>query len=59
MYKNIESRAKELEEYLLTWQKDFHEHPELGWCEFRTASRLAAELKCLGYHVLKNFDRSI
>src|SRR3954470_23506785 len=31
--------------------KDVHQHPELGFQEQRTAAKLAAELKVLGYQV--------
>ena len=33
---------------LIRWRRDFHRHPELGFCEFRTAARVAAELEKAG-----------
>ena len=27
---------------LTRWRRDFHRHPELGFCEFRTAAIVAA-----------------
>ena len=34
-----------------TWRRDFHQYPEVGWTEFRTASIIANELKNLGFQV--------
>ena len=36
---------------LIRWRRDFHRHPELGFCEFRTAARVAAELEKAGWRV--------
>jgi amidohydrolase len=36
---------------VVAWRRDFHEHPELGNNETRTAQVLAAELKALGFEV--------
>lgn len=36
---------------VLKWRRDFHQHPELGNREKRTAGIIAAELKKLGYEV--------
>lgn len=33
------------------WRRDFHQYPEVGWTEFRTASIIANELKNLGFQV--------
>jgi hippurate hydrolase len=38
--------------------KDIHQHPELGFQEQRTAVRLAAELKALGYEVTEGVGRT-
>jgi aminobenzoyl-glutamate utilization protein A len=40
-----------LEDRLVASRRDFHQHPELGWTEFRTASLLARRLDALGYEV--------
>jgi len=32
-------------------RRDLHAHPEVGFTEFRTASRVVEELQALGYHV--------
>ena len=36
---------------LTRWRRDFHRHPELGFCEFRTAAIVAATLEKLGWQV--------
>jgi amidohydrolase len=45
------AEAKELEEKLIAWRRDFHMHPELAYEEHRTAEIVAEHLKGLGYHV--------
>ncbi|TNC26444.1 amidohydrolase [Amycolatopsis alkalitolerans] len=37
-------------------RRDFHRHPEVGFCEFRTASRAAGILADLGWDVLVGAD---
>ncbi len=36
---------------LITWRRDFHQHPELGNREFQTAAKIAAHLQSLGIEV--------
>ena len=36
---------------LIHWRRDFHQHPEQGFLEMRTASIVAAELARLGYRL--------
>ena len=36
---------------LTRWRRDFHRHPELGFCEFRTAATVAATLAQHGWQV--------
>jgi amidohydrolase len=36
---------------VVTWRRDFHQHPELGNRELRTSKIIAEELKRLGYDV--------
>lgn len=43
--------AKKIEPKVIAWRRDFHEHPELGNREFRTAEKVAAHLKSLGLEV--------
>ena len=38
--------------------KDIHAHPELGFQEKRTAAKLAAEMKALGYEVTEGVGRT-
>jgi amidohydrolase len=47
----IDVRAKAIEEQMLTWRRDFHQHPELGNRETRTAKIVADHLKKLGLEV--------
>ncbi|NLG70793.1 MAG: amidohydrolase [Chloroflexi bacterium] len=43
--------AQELFDYTQKLRRDFHQHPELGFQEFRTASIVARELQDLGLEV--------
>src|SRR5438105_2122743 len=45
----IDEAARALEPRLIAWRRDFHEHPELGNREFRTAGIVAEHLKRLGF----------
>ena len=44
-------KADALKDQVITWRRDFHEHPELGNQEFRTAEIVAKHLKSLGIEV--------
>lgn len=44
-------RAKDIQDKIRAWRRDFHMHPELGFQETRTAARVAEILKGLGYRV--------
>lgn len=48
---NVFTMNSNLTEQMLTWRRDFHQHPEVGWTEFRTASIIAHELSQLGFQV--------
>ena len=37
-----------LKDKLIQWRRDFHQHPELGFLEMRTASIVAQTLNELG-----------
>ena len=42
-------KARNIQEHLITWRRDFHMHPELGFQEMRTSKRvgeIAEELGC-------------
>lgn len=41
---------------VITLRRDFHQYPELGFTEFRTASRVVEVLKSLGYDILYGRD---
>jgi len=43
--------ADKTEKKVIEWRRDFHEHPELGNREVKTAAKIAAELKRLGIEV--------
>ena len=47
----IDRLTQELTPQVVTWRRDFHQHPELGNRELRTAKVIAEELKRLGYEV--------
>ena len=47
----IRQRAAQIEAKLIAWRRDFHEHPELGEQETRTASIVADHLRKLGLEV--------
>ena len=44
-------KAHEIKHHLVAWRRDFHEHPELSFQEFRTAARVAEIMQALGYRV--------
>lgn len=43
--------AQELQPQLVAWRRDFHQHPELGFHEVRTAGIVADHLRNLGLEV--------
>ncbi len=45
----IDIAAAALEDQVIAWRRDLHEHPELGNREFRTAGIVAAHLNALGF----------
>jgi len=47
----IDRMAKDIEPKAIEWYKDFHQNPELGNREFRTAKIVAAHLQKLGIEV--------
>jgi amidohydrolase len=48
---DIDKLTQELTPQVVTWRRDFHQHPELGNREQRTAKVIADELRRLGYEV--------
>jgi amidohydrolase len=47
----VDKLTQELTPQIVTWRRDFHQHPELGNRETRTAKVIADELRRLGYDV--------
>ena len=47
----IETKAASLESKVISWRRDFHQNPELGNREFKTAEKIAAHLRSLGIEV--------
>lgn len=47
----IAKKTDAIEKKIIDWRRDFHEHPELGNHEFRTAKIIADHLKSLGIDV--------
>jgi amidohydrolase len=45
----IDEAARALEARVVAWRRDFHQHPELGNREFRTAGIVAEHLRGLGF----------
>jgi amidohydrolase len=47
----LDQAAKALAPQVITWRRDFHQHPELGNRETRTSQAVAVHLKSLGLEV--------
>ncbi|MDQ6813568.1 MAG: amidohydrolase [Bacteroidota bacterium] len=47
----VTQSANQLEAKVIAWRRDFHEHPELGNNELRTAAIIAKHLQSLGIEV--------
>ena len=47
----ISQKAKALENQVIQWRRDFHQHPELGNREYKTAEKIATYLKSIGIEV--------
>lgn len=50
----IDTNAEQIEQKVLEWRRDIHQHPELGNQETRTAALIAAHLRSLGMQVQEN-----
>lgn len=51
LHAQIDERAKAIEQKLIAWRRDIHQHPELGNLETRTAALVADHLRKLGMEV--------
>jgi amidohydrolase len=47
----VGKKADSLQSQIIAWRRDFHEHPELGNHEFRSAAIIAKHLQSLGIEV--------
>jgi len=47
----VSKKAAAVEEKVIAWRRDFHEHPELGNTEVRTAGIITKHLAALGITV--------
>jgi carboxypeptidase Ss1 len=54
----IIDEARTLQDRIVAWRRDFHQHPELGFEEQRTAGIVADELERLGFKVRRNVGRT-
>ena len=50
---NFSQPARQIEEYIVTWRRHFHQNPELSLQEFETTETLARELTALGLSVTR------
>jgi amidohydrolase len=48
---DVDRLAAEINQQVVAWRRDFHQHPELGNQETRTAKVIADDLRKLGYEV--------
>jgi amidohydrolase len=51
VFENLKAQAAALQPQLIDWRRDFHQHPELGFQETRTAGIVADYLQGLGLEV--------
>jgi len=51
MLTEIKNKVKEISEELVSWRRDFHRHPELGFEELRTSAVIREFLESLGLQV--------
>jgi amidohydrolase len=54
----VAQKATALESKVVTWRRDFHQNPELGNREFKTAEKIATHLRSLGIEVQTNVAKT-
>jgi amidohydrolase len=54
----IDAAADKIESKTIAWRRDFHQHPELGNREFRTAKIVADHLRSLGIEVKEGVGKT-
>ncbi len=52
----VPATGHDLQGKLIAWRRQFHKHPEPGFCEYRTAYALVTELARLGFDVRTGLD---
>ncbi len=52
------TNAKELQQEMVAWRRDFHMHPELGFKEERTSNKVAEILVSFGYRVQRGVGKT-
>ena len=58
LLQSLHDDAQALSEQLVTWRRDFHRHPELGFQEVRTAGIVADHLAGLGLEVTTGIGKT-
>jgi amidohydrolase len=58
LYDYVKTAADKMEPQTISWRRDFHEHPELGNNEVRTAKIIAAHLRKLGMEVTEGVGKT-
>src|SRR5579859_3650374 len=58
LHSQIDRAADKIESKTIAWRRDFHEHPELGNREFRTAKIIADHLRSLGLEVKEGVGKT-
>src|SRR6201996_2472868 len=54
----VDAAAEKIAPKTIAWRRDFHEHPELGNHEFRTAKIIADHLRSLGLEVKEGVGKT-
>lgn len=49
LHAELDRRAVAIEDKVIAWRRDFHQHPELAYREFRTANIIAQHLERLNF----------
>ena len=52
------NKATKIKAQLVDWRRDFHMHPELGFQETRTATRVTQALEGMGWRVTTGVGRT-
>jgi len=58
LYDYVQTAANKIEPKTISWRRDFHEHPELGNNEVRTAKIIAEHLRKLGMEVTEGVGKT-